>query len=139
MSDGRVDSSERNRELVRTVVGLWKQNRVAEARQFFHDDARLIEPESLPYGGVHVGYDEILLALRKVVQYLDTANAQEHFWVAGGDQVIGLLTSTLRLGGEPVDMPIMERWQVRDGKVEAIQAFYFDTARLCDGLNERTS
>ena len=121
-------------QVVRTVVGLWKENRVADARRYFHDDARLIEPESLPYGGVHVGYDAILPVLAQAARCMDTANAAERFWLADEDHVVALFDSPLRLAEGTMQMSVLEHWHVRDGKVDSIQPFYFDTAAFCAAL-----
>ncbi len=111
-------------------------------------DLVVIEAESLPYAGRHVGLDAFLALVARVFgAWLDTRVAVERF-IAEGDHVVvvAALHGRSRHDNAALEMPIAEIWRVEGGTIREIRPFYFDTHRMLglmgqqdpDGQGHRT-
>lgn len=96
------------------------------------EDIRVIEADSLPYGGAHVGLEAFLALTRRVFRRLGITELRIERIIAEGEVVVVLATIRGRTAGgrEPFEMPITEVWQLEGGRIREIRPFYFDTHRL---------
>jgi ketosteroid isomerase-like protein len=105
--------------------------REAHAR-FMSPDLKVIEPGSLPYGGVFQGaaqlqeFDQLFFETWSHHEYSVVRYADHGEWVA----VAINLRLVARTTGREVTSRIAEWWRVVDGKVVEIEIFYEDTAAI---------
>lgn len=104
---------------------------------FFAEDGVLLEAESLPYGGRHVGIDAIRSALLKVVGTFSEFSFKPDVFATAGEWVIayGTFSVTVRNTGKAVTFPLAEATRVVDGKIKLINPVYSDTAAILEVLN----
>jgi ketosteroid isomerase-like protein len=100
----------------------------------FAEDAELLEPASLPYGGVYRGVAEIKNGIRKMLETWEDPHVDIEAMVAGEDRVC--VFAAFRFTGKRTGMtwsgPVIEVWRFRDGKVAQMQLMYGDTHRALE-------
>ena len=95
-------------------------------------DVRVLEPRSLPYGGVHQGPDALAERAnvfdRTWVKHRHTARR----YVQCGDHVAAYLDVQLtsRTTGDTVHTRMTQWWRFIGGKIVEIEVFYADTAMV---------
>jgi ketosteroid isomerase-like protein len=97
-------------------------------RSTFDPDIVVYEPESLPFGGVYKGRDAHLQMMQHAYTYFDTSQTRPERVVVDGENAV--IMWKLRWLDPPADIQISEWFQVRDGKIVEIRAFYWDSAVL---------
>lgn len=104
---------------------------------FFAEDGVLLEADSLPYGGRHVGADAIRQALLKVIDTFSDFSFTPDVFATSGEWVIayGNFAVTVRATGKKVSFPLAEATRVVDGKIKLIHPVYGDTAAILAALN----
>lgn len=102
----------------------------------FAEDGVLLEADSLPYGGRHVGIDAIRAALLKVVDLFSEFSFKPDIFATSGEWVIayGTFSVTARRTGKTVSFPLAEAARVIDGKIQLIHPVYGDTAAILAAL-----
>ncbi len=99
---------------------------------FMSPDVRVLEPRSLPYGGVYQGKD----ALAERANIFDRTWANHRHvvrrYVESGDHVVAYLDVQLtsRTTGDTVHTHITQWWRFIGGKIVEIEMFYADTAMV---------
>lgn len=103
---------------------------------FFAEDGILLEADSLPYGGRHVGADAIRKALLKVMETFSAFSFKADVFATSGEWVIayGNFAVTVRSTGKQVSFPLAEATHVVDGKIKLINPVYSDTAAILAAL-----
>jgi hypothetical protein len=100
-------------------------------------DITVIEADSLPFGGRHVGLDAFTALVRTVFGALEATRLAVEQFVPGPDCVVVLATLRGRShrDGSEVEMPIAEVWRIKDGLIREVQPYYFDVARMCEATS----
>ena len=121
-----------NRALIETVYAAAGAGDWAGVRAHMADDLVIVEADGLPYAGRWTGPDALHELFGVVSGFWSDFAVELRAMTAGGDTVICelLVRGRSTRTGEEFDMPLLELWRVRDGKVSEILPFYFDTARL---------
>ncbi|MBB3862132.1 hypothetical protein GGQ88_003430 [Novosphingobium hassiacum] len=103
---------------------------------FFAEDGVLLEADSLPYGGRHVGVDAIRTALLRVVETFSAFSFKPDVFTTADEWVIayGTFSVTVRSTGKSVSFPLAEATRVVDGKIKLINPVYSDTAAILEAL-----
>lgn len=100
--------------------------------ELLSDDFSVVEPESLPYGGVWQGKDALQRLYPAVMSHFDDP-APVIKEVIGGQEwaaVIVDFTVTAKKTGRRFTQTVSEVGRVVDGKLVELQIHYFDTAAL---------
>jgi len=97
-----------------------------------HDDFVIVEAASMPYPGEFRGKDALQRVLGIVRDTWADLKITPQGMISGGDLVVVSVQLSGRSvrTGEAFDMPLLERWRVRDGKAVEVWPFYFDTGLL---------
>lgn len=116
-----------------------------------HEDVELHDPESLPYGGVLRGKDELRerLESRPEETWLGTwgplqptpAERRMSPRIVSsndGEVVVAYHVRAISRTGERMDCPTVALYEVRDGKFARARMFHYDTAALA-GFLERAN
>ena len=102
----------------------------------FAEDCVLHEAPSLPYGGIYHGRETMKRTLAGVISGFDAFETEIRNYLAGGDEVVVHLRikGVGRVSRQPFDVPIMELWRIREGKVVELRPFLYDTAAIASIL-----
>lgn len=141
-----------NAEVVLAVIRAVEERDGEELLRLHHDDVELHDAESLPYGGVVRGKNE----LREQIE-----TAPEQTWLGtwgplqpteaerrmdprvlaeNGDEVTVAYTQrAVSPAGERFESPVIAFYRVRDGKFARAQMFHYDTAAIVGFLERARS
>lgn len=100
--------------------------------ELLSDDFKVVEPESLPYGGLWKGKDALQRLFPAVMSHFENP-APVTKEVIGGEEwaaVIVDFTVTAKKTGRRFTQTVSEVGRVVDGKLVELQIHYFDTAAL---------
>lgn len=99
-----------------------------------HTDVRVIEANSLPYGGINEGPQAFIDLIQRVFKTWDNTSVKVDQMLCEGDTVVSLahMTGQGKHGGRKFKMPIVEVWLIDSGKIKEVRPFYFDTKLLHD-------
>ena len=104
--------------------------------RFMSPDLRVIEPGSLPYGGVFQGPEQLAEFERLFHETWSHHEYEVERYAEAGEYVaVSInLRMTSRANGRQVSSRVAEWWRVVDGKVVEIELFYEDTAAVLHAL-----
>lgn len=122
------------KRIVAAILQAHKDKDLDTVRALLHPDVRVVEAQSLPYGGTVTGIEGFHELVRRVFTTWRNTRVTVERMIAEDDCVVVLATMSgeSRACGTPFTMPIAEVWRVVEGKVVEIRPFYFDTKHLCD-------
>ncbi len=103
----------------------------------FTPDFEIVEPPSLPHGGVHKGRDAWLKMHAVMRERWHQKVWVEHIWDLPLDDVIVLYSTmewTANATGKTVRFPATEVLWFRDAKVARVELFLQDTKRILETL-----
>ena len=129
MGSSMTDSS---KDIVRAFLGAAQRGDMTTAASLLHPEVRIIEADSLPFGGVVSGFEGFTELVRRVfTTFANTAVTVDEY-IAEGETVVVLATMTgqSKASGEAFSMPISEIWRLRDGLITEIRPFYHDTQKF---------
>jgi uncharacterized protein len=116
-------------------IGALMSGKAAEVENdFWSDDAVVSVPKCLPYGGDYTR-DRMGDYRKAMMGEWDVMPRPPQLYAAA-DKVflIGNWTGKARATGKPVDMPLLEIFTIRDGKIVHDEFFFGDTAALLEAL-----
>lgn len=124
--------SDRNAKLVERFLALALDQRFDPLGEILHDQFELVEPASLPYGGVYRGAGGYETFVRALTGVFELTAFDVQFAIAGKDRValrsdVGFRARTT---GREARVPVVELLSVRDGKLARSEVFLQDTALL---------
>lgn len=131
MSD--VATRAKNVEIVQTMAANGRLGRWDVVRPLVSDDIVVEIPRGLPYGRTFHGWDGYRAALAALEFWTDLNFGALEF-AASDDKVVVMAQLTGRIGkdGPAVSQPYAGVWELADGKVTKITAFYYDTKEIAD-------
>ncbi len=103
-----------------------------------HPRLRVVEAESLPYGGVMEGRDNFTQFTKRVFKTWKNTRIITEELIEDGNKVVVVATMSgeSKTSETHFTMPIAEIWTFdSDGLVTEIKPFYFDTKKLVDIYN----
>lgn len=106
-------------------------------KRYLHPEVRVYEAESLPYGGVRVGIDQMVALNEEVFKFWTDFSVTIKHIFGEGEWVTALteMQGRARTTGIAFKIPLSEVFRVVDGKIIEITPYYFDTKLLCDALH----
>jgi ketosteroid isomerase-like protein len=104
----------------------------------FAPDFEIVQPPSLPQGGVHKGreqWESMLATMRK--RWKQTIRHDEAWDLPDRDLVVmhSTLEWTSKKTGRSLKFPSVELMWFRDGKISKVEMFFQDTKRILDTLD----
>src|SRR4051794_14820137 len=103
-------------------------------QELLDPEFEIVEPESLPWGGVHRGVSGYVSLMKEIGELFDL-DFQPIGLDALSDQLVVLrmlVTFTARAGDRSVRLPVVELLSVRMGRVTRSEIYISDTARLLE-------
>ncbi len=119
--------------MVEHLYALTAQGKWDEVAEQLTDDFRIVEAESLPFGGVYEGKGALQELFTKVFAFWEDPSLEHKDITVSADNVIVILSfhATSRYNGERLEMPLCEVLHLRGDKFSGITPYYFDTAAIC--------
>jgi ketosteroid isomerase-like protein len=127
-----------NKERVRTFFAAAAANDSDTMLAVLHPDLKIIEAESLPFGGITEGRQNFQAFTKKVFTTWNNTSITSEELIEDGNRVVVLasLSAESKSSGTRFTMQIAEIWTFDgDGMAIEIKPFYFDTKRLVDLFN----
>lgn len=105
-------------------------------REVLDPEFEIVEPESLPYGGVHRGVSGYVSLMKEIGELFDLDFQRVGLDALGEELVIlrMFVTFTARSGRRSVRLPVVELLQVRGSRVRRSEVYISDTAALLEAL-----
>jgi ketosteroid isomerase-like protein len=100
-------------------------------------DYVIIEPPSLPHGGVHEGVEAWLAMNARMRSLWQQQDKTEHLWDVPEDDIIVRYSSmewTSKATGRTVRFPSVQVLHFRDGRIAKVEMFVQDTKLILDTL-----
>jgi len=124
-------------EVVREFVLRFQTEGADGVSGLMADDIVLHEPESLPYGGDHVGKEAFFKFSQEFNKLwrFERHGDQDHTYIDAGNGLVAFLASvpvTALRTGMKFDLKAAEFMTVVDEKITDIRVFYWDTKLLVD-------
>lgn len=120
---------------------LFKTGDFVSMKNIIAKDAVYKQAEGLPYGGTYTGFNEWIKMYSKAQQYFDLTIEKEPIYYTNSIDNDIMLSFTIKckakISGAIMIMPISEYFEVKDGSITGIRAFYFDTKSLVNLLNNK--
>ncbi len=126
--------SQANKKIAQDFLAALLRGDREGMRPYLHPELEVLEPASLPYGGVWKGPEGIFAMSEKVFSVWKDCQVTVRDMLADGDKVVGLyeMRGVGRSSGIPFTVHITEVMRVQDGRIREIEVFYFDTKMLHD-------
>lgn len=121
-----------NKSIVQSFLAASRSGNLDKVKQLLHPEVRIVEAESLPFGGTVTGVDGFTRLVRQVfMTFTDTAVELDEF-IAEGDAVVVLATliDKSKATGEAFRTPISEIWRLLADRIVEIRPFYHDTQKV---------
>lgn len=120
---------------------LFKTRDLIKLSTLVEDGAIYNQAEGLPYGGKYVGFNEWTKMFSKSTEFFDLQIEKEptYFSDASKNEVIIYFTISCKSkkSGKTLSVPISEHFDLKNGKITAIRAFYYDTKQFAEFLKSK--
>jgi hypothetical protein len=109
---------------------------LAAVETVLHPDVVVSEPDSLPYGGAHVGIEAVLTLLATLCSGIAFDDVRRGDVLVRGGRAAAFLEVPFTLGDGTLQfLPVVETFLVEDGLISQIRPYYFDTAALLASIS----
>ena len=126
-----IPCSQDSAAIVRRFLTAAETRDLPTLRELADPGIRVVEAESLPFGGVCVGLDAFLDLARRVFRTLRVTDLCVDRMIAQGDFVVLLARLQGRAADDsPFEMSLVETWELHDGRVIEVRPYYQDTHAL---------
>ena len=123
--------------ILEKFLELGRSHELTALEAMVTEDLRIEQAQSLPFGGVYLGWagyldvtQKLFGKMRKVhLELIDTWDGQQRSLVAHF-----MLNAISKRTQEKISMPLLEIWEFEGNKVSAITPFYRDTHLLSELL-----
>ena len=122
-----------NKQAVEDFFSAVAESDTEKMLSTFDSDLKIIEADSLPYGGIVEGSENFQDFTKRVFTTWNNTRVQVQRILADDAYVVVIATMSAesKLSGSSFDMEIAEIWTFNlSGKVIEIKPFYFDTHKL---------
>lgn len=121
-----------NQRLIEDFFGAFANGDVETLRRIFADDVVMIEPGNTDCAGEYRGQEEVFAFFAKLGERTKGSLKIEriHDILANDERAVAIFEVSGERDGEPLGWRVNELYEIRDGKIQSIQAFVFDVAPL---------
>jgi ketosteroid isomerase-like protein len=124
--------AEQSVEVVKAMYGAFARGDVPGVLGAFDNEIEWYEAEGMPYGGLHRGPEAVAQnVFGPLTEDVENFAVSPEEFIASGDAVAVVVryTGTGRATGEPLDVPVVHVWDIRDGKAVCFRQF-IDTVKF---------
>ena len=131
--------SQQDVDTVRSAYEAFGRQDIPGVLDTFGDDIQWDVPESLPFGGVFNGKDEVARFFGSLGDYYDELRVEPDEYLEAGEQVVVLGNHHGKVkDGDSFDARFAMVWTMRDGKAAAFKE-YTDTAPIDRALQAKAT
>jgi ketosteroid isomerase-like protein len=116
-----------NKRLVQSIYEAAARGDGATFFAALDPEVEVYEPECLPFGGVHRGFDDIQQMFGQVGSLLEPGRLDVVDLTAEDDRVVALVRVGLNNGSETL---LSEHWRVQNDRIVEVRAFWVDPTAL---------
>jgi len=126
-----------NTEVIKSFYDALDKGESEKAFRFLSEDFRLMQAESLPYGGVYEGKEELGLFFKKFGAVWSAVKSENVHYFSAGDIVVAKhdFVGTTK-SGKLIKMPMIQLYWVKEGKIQKAEPFYKDTAQIMEIIDD---
>ena len=118
-----------NKAVLDAFLGAFLEGDFQRMASYLADDVVLHEAAVLPYGGDHVGPEAFLATMQAASSFFETEALKWELMDAGDRVILHILVRlTSRRTGVSFDIPVVEIFAFRDGKIIDDDVFYKDAS-----------
>ncbi|MDT3443259.1 MULTISPECIES: nuclear transport factor 2 family protein [unclassified Pseudofrankia] len=129
-------------QVMETLAASWKPDAMSDPATaerwatLFADDIVLVEPASLPHGGVHEGLDAFRAVQTGMREHWEQRIEGTEYWRCAEDlyALRIVIRWTARATGRSVVLPMIDLIRIRGGQIVEVEAFVHDTKALLGTL-----
>lgn len=129
-----TDATARNIEIVKVMLDNGHAGRWDVVKPYVADELVLRVPAGLPFGRDYHGWQGYMDVLKTIGAFFKDIKAGPREFATVGDKVIvmAMLSCKLASNDKAISFPLTDVWELKDGKVVSITAFYYDTKAIVD-------
>jgi uncharacterized protein len=118
-------------EVVKKFYQELDNSNVQGAVELLDSEFRLIQAESLPYGGEYRGIAGVQDFFSKFFAFWKSFKSENVQYSSIGETVFAhSVASAVTVENQKIEMPMIQMYVVRNEKLVLAQPFYFDTAKI---------
>jgi ketosteroid isomerase-like protein len=117
-------------KIVIAVLDLLAAGKLDAAVEYIADDFVCHEAASLPYAGDYRGKEGFLKLFALLGTTWKEFGFKIHDVIGEGDTCAVIETIWGKIAGKPWEMPVVELWRIRDGKVIEATPYYHDAGLM---------
>jgi ketosteroid isomerase-like protein len=115
---------------------LFKRGDFVSLEKLILKDAIYSQADGLPYGGTYIGFNQWLTMFGKVQSYFELKLVSDEILYSHKDSNTVVANFSIQFKSKKtnqiIEMPVMELFELRDGKIISVKPFYFDTKKIHD-------
>jgi ketosteroid isomerase-like protein len=115
---------------------LFRRGDFVSLEKLILKEAVYTQADGLPYGGTYVGFNQWLAMFGKVQSYFELKLVSDEILYNNADNntvaANFIVQFKSRKTNQTIEMPIMELFELKDGKIFSVKPFYFDTKKIND-------
>ena len=121
-----------NKQLIHDFFEAFAKGDVEALRNLFAQDVVMIEPGHTDCAGEYHGKDEVFAFFAKLGERTKGTLRIEriHDILANDERAVAIFEVSGERDGEPLRWTVNELYEIRNGRIQTIQAFVFDTGPL---------
>ena len=119
-------------KILETIYANMRQGDWDAVQAMLSDDFKVVEPESLPFGGIWEGKDALQRLFPAVMQCFENPAPVTKEVIGGVEWASCIVdfTVTSKKTGKRFTMTVSEVGRIQDRKLAELQIHYFDTAAM---------
>jgi ketosteroid isomerase-like protein len=125
--------SEENVNVVRHSFEAFGRGDFAAVLDTMDNGIEWVDQESLPWGGVHRGHEQLAAHMQSFAANFDEVRVEPHELLDAGERVVVTGRLAGRAAGGEFDVGVAYVWQLRDGKAVSVET-YTDTVLVLKAL-----
>jgi ketosteroid isomerase-like protein len=128
------DVTKQNVKIVEIMLENGHAGRWDIVRPYVADELVLHVPPGLPFGGDYHGWQGYVDILKNIGAFFTELKGGTREIATVGNKVVVMnrLSGRIARNGKPISFPLTDIWELKDGKVVSITAFYYDTKEIYD-------
>jgi uncharacterized protein len=129
---GETSAEDRTRSVIEQFYDHSLRADLEGLAKVLHSDVVVHEPASLPYGGAHVGRDEVLQLMAQLHSLIDLDAVVVGDVLVNSERAAAFLELPFDVGDSATNqkVSVVETFVIRDGLIVEITPYYYDTAAL---------
>jgi ketosteroid isomerase-like protein len=123
-------------EIVKEFYKHLANSNMQGAFELLHQDFKLVQAPSLPYGGTYIGTGGVTTFFGKFFEYWQSFKSVDVEYFETGEKVFATskIIGTTR-NNQNIEMKMIQLFIVQEDRLVSAEPYYFDTAELSETKN----